>query len=133
MADIIALSGIIAVVVLSGNQPEAGPNIQFRPGRGDSTITMPESRIPTFTNIYSSSKHHHHQQPDALIKAFHRMGLSTRQAVALLGTHPFGRWWSKPQAFEDIWPSLEQFQGGGGGTNTASTFSVQNESSPSQF
>jgi hypothetical protein len=133
MADIIALSGITAVVILSGNRPDAGPNIQFRPGRRDSTITMPESRIPTFKNLYQISTSTHsnqQQQPDALIKAFYRMGLSTRQAVALLGAHPFGRWWSKPQVFEDLWPSLEQFQGGTISNNITGTFQDESSSSP---
>jgi catalase (peroxidase I) len=132
-ADIIALSGVIAAVILSGHHPDAGPNIQFRPGRRVSTITMPESRIPTFKNIYqisTSTYSNQQQQPDALIKAFYRMGLSTRQAVALLGAHPFGRWWSKPQVFEDLWPSLEQFQGGTNSNGTNGTFQDESSSSP---
>lgn len=43
---------------------------------------------------------------DSLLEAFHRMGLTVRQGVALCGAHPFGRFWSTTKTWEKV--------GGGG-------------------
>ena len=45
--------------------------------------------------------------PPSLLQRLQRAGLSKRQAVALCGVHPLGRWWSAPAKYEELQPRLE--------------------------
>ncbi|KAL6767233.1 hypothetical protein ACKKBG_A39150 [Auxenochlorella protothecoides x Auxenochlorella symbiontica] len=94
MADAIQLAGAVAVEALGG------PHIPIRLGRRDIRVPPPSARLPTYDTCSSLG-------PGALLASFRRMGLSVRQGVALCGAHPFGRFWSSPKVWEELYPSLE--------------------------
>ncbi|GAA0139973.1 hypothetical protein LIER_01409 [Lithospermum erythrorhizon] len=81
-ADLYQLAGVVAVEVTGG------PNIDFVPGRTDSTI--PDAvRLP---NPNGGSEH--------LRENFYRMGLSDKDIVALSGSHTLGRAHKERSGFE---------------------------------
>ncbi|GAB4819600.1 hypothetical protein N2152v2_006646 [Parachlorella kessleri] len=92
-ADLAQLAGVV------GAESLGGPEIEFRPGRRDSRVSPPEGRLPAFQNCAGD--------PPALLKRLTAAGLSKRQAVALCGAHPLGRWWSAPAKYEELQPRLE--------------------------
>ena len=56
--------------------------------------------------------------PRRLLACLRRTGLSTREAAALAGAHPFGRWWSSPAAFESLHSSMEVLDSGDFGSSS---------------
>eukprot|EP00887_Chlorella_sp_A99_P002285 scaffold10.g2285.t1 len=106
-ADVVHLAGAVAAEALGG------PRVPFRPGRRDSKVAPPEARLPTFQSCLSD--------PARLLAAFGRMGLSKREAVALAGVHPFGRWWSSPATFEQLYASMEVLGAPAGGAAAAAS------------
>lgn len=98
LADLVNLSGVVAV------QELGGPKIAFRCGRRDSKISPPPGRLPSFHNCAGN--------PAKFIRIFERAGMTPRETVALIGCHPFGRWWSKPHYYEQkLYPAMEKFSG----------------------
>ncbi len=88
-ADLITLSGVVAV------EEMGGPQVPWKPGRKDAPTA--ESCAPE-GNLPDASKDHKH------IRAiFNRMGFTDREIVALSGAHTLGRCHTDRSGFEGPW------------------------------
>ncbi|KAK9812935.1 hypothetical protein WJX72_006037 [[Myrmecia] bisecta] len=85
-ADLFQLAAQVSVEVAGG------PHIAFVPGRRDSTVMAPQSRMPTLLDPAS-------QQPSAAMfkKLAKRTGMTHRHLIVACGVQQLGRWWGRDQ------------------------------------
>lgn len=69
------------------------PGLAFIPGRRDSRVVAPASRLLAFSSIL----HDGAPDPSRIKTVAKRLGVPLAHVVALLGTHPFGAAWQDPE------------------------------------